>query len=162
MGALFGFLMLATALITFFTVKEPGVPQEESLLGFFETYKRVFQNKPYAIVPDAVEYDYLLTGRRTQGAFYGIWTFGIKIGQALALGITGIVLSCTGYLPDVIQTDSALLGIRLLFGPIPAFFFILAMITLYFYPINEKRYHEILTQIKRMEDTQVSTGCSKK
>ena len=273
MGALFGFIMLATALITFFTVKEPGVPPEESLLGFFETYKRVFQNKPYvlilsvytlhvtaitlvsgiaiyyfkyihhdepkttiamlillgtamifipvsvllakrmgkkgvyglgmlifsivilllyavghthdirvsfalmffagigmgftyalpyAIVPDAVEYDYLLTNRRTQGAFYGIWTFGIKIGQALALGITGLVLSCTGYLPDVVQTDSALLGIRLLFGPIPAFFFILAMIVLYFYPINEKRYHEILKQIKDREDTQVSTGCSKK
>lgn len=50
MGALFGFLMLATALITFFTVKEPGVPQEESLLGFFETYKRVFQNKPYVLI----------------------------------------------------------------------------------------------------------------
>ncbi len=78
---------------------------------------------PYAIVPDAVEYDYLLTGRRTQGAFYGIWTFGIKIGQAMALGITGIVLSCTGYLPDVVQTDSAMHGIRLLLGPIPAVFF---------------------------------------
>ncbi len=106
---------------------------------------------PYAIVPDAVGYDYLLTGRRTQGAFYGIWTFGIKIGQAMALGITGIVLSCTGYLPDVVQTDSAMHGIRLLLGPLPAVFFILAMITLYFYPINEKRYNEILTKIKEME-----------
>ena len=47
---------------------------------------------PYAMVPDAIEYDYLETGERTEGAFYGIWTFCFKIGQALALG--------TGSAPD--------------------------------------------------------------
>jgi len=106
---------------------------------------------PYAIVPDAVEYDYLQTGQRTEGAFYGIWTFGIKIGQAAALGISGAVLSLTGYIADADQTASALFGIRLLLGPIPAVIFMLALITLYYYPINETRYNEILGAIKEME-----------
>jgi GPH family glycoside/pentoside/hexuronide:cation symporter len=106
---------------------------------------------PYAMVPDAVEYDYLLTGERTEGAFYGIWTFGIKIGQAVALGITGLVLSLTGYIPDVVQTPMAALGIRLLIGPISAFIFIVAIIVLYYYPINEERYNEILAEIKGIE-----------
>ena len=104
---------------------------------------------PYAIVPDAIEYDYLRTGKRMEGAFYGIWTFAFKIGQALALGITGGVLSLTGYVPDVEQTASALLGIRLLLGPISAAIFLLALASLYFYPINEKRYNEILLQIEQ-------------
>jgi GPH family glycoside/pentoside/hexuronide:cation symporter len=106
---------------------------------------------PYAMVPDAVEYDYLVTGERTEGAFYGIWTFGIKIGQAVALGITGTVLSLTGYVPDVMQTDTAAFGIRLLLGPIPAVIFGLALLGLYYYPINEQRYNEILADIRRME-----------
>ncbi len=106
---------------------------------------------PYAIVPDVVEYDYLLSGQRTEGAFYGIWTFGIKLGQALALGITGAVLSAVNYVPDVVQTEQSLFGIRLLVGPISAAIFLLAILTLYFYPINEQRYNEILEQIDEME-----------
>ncbi len=259
MGTTFGFIMLLTAFITFFVVKEPEEERPLQNKGFFETYLKVFKNKPYvlilltytlnvaaitvvsgiiiyyfkyihgdeakttlamvillltsmacipvsvklagklgkkfvyglgmaifiipimiislighlfaadltlimmvpagvgmgltyplpyAIVPDAVEYDYLLTGERTEGAFYGIWTFGIKIGQAVALGITGLVLSVTGYVPDVVQTSTATLGIRLLIGPISAAIFILAIVTLYKYPINENRYNEILADIK--------------
>ena len=266
MGAIFGAVMLVTALITFFTVQEPASPTRPPKQGFFNTYLKVFKNKPYvlilatyslhvtaltvvsgiaiyyfkyihnnepqttiamlillvtamvfipvsviaakrigkkrayaigmlvfsiaifilfawghrmplnfsfgmmffagigmgftyampyAMVPDAVEYDYLLTGERTEGAFYGIWTFGIKIGQAVALGITGLVLSITGYVPDVAQTPAASLGIRLLLGPIPAVIFGLALLTLYYYPINEQRYNEILADIRRMESRPV-------
>lgn len=115
-------------------------------IGFGFTYAM-----PWAMVPDAVEYDYLLTKERTEGAFYGIWTFGIKIGQAIALAITGGVLSITGYIPDVVQTSSAEFGIRILLGPISASIFIIGIIVLYFYPINEERYNEILTKIKEIE-----------
>ncbi len=106
---------------------------------------------PWAIVPDAVEYDYLLTGERTEGSFYGIWTFGIKIGQAVALAISGIVLSLSGYVPDVAQAETAKLGIRLLLGPIAAVIYVMGIIVLALYPINEKRYNEILLQIKEKE-----------
>lgn len=106
---------------------------------------------PYAMVPDAVEYDYLITGERTEGAFYGMWTFGIKIGQAIALAITGGVLSLVGYVPDVAQSAMSQFGIRLLLGPIAAAIFILAVASLWLYPINEKRYNEILQEIDEME-----------
>jgi len=109
---------------------------------------------PYAIVADAVEYDYLLTGERSEGAFYGIWTFGIKIGQAVALGITGGVLSLVNYVPNAAQTGSSLLGIRLLLGPISASIFLLSILALWFYPISEERYNDILQQIAEMEKTQ--------
>ncbi|HNW27088.1 MAG TPA: MFS transporter [Spirochaetota bacterium] len=262
MGTIFGAAMLITALITFFSVREPVTERQPFTRGFFETYRKVFRNKPYllilgayalhvtgltivmsvaayyfkyihhdeqmtttamlvllvtafafipvsvilskkfgkkivygagllifaanvmvmfflghlypvtfsialmftagiglgftyvmpwAMVPDAVEYDYLLSGERTEGAFYGIWTFGIKIGQAISLAITGAVLSLSGYVPEAAQTPDALLGIRLLVGPITAVIFIAGAVVLYRYPINEKRYNEILDQIKEME-----------
>lgn len=106
---------------------------------------------PYAIVPDAVEYDYLLTGERREGAFYGIWTFGLKIGQAVSLLIIGGVLTLVHYVPDVAQPDESLLGIRLLIGPIPAVILLAAAVLLYFYPITEERYREICAKIKEMD-----------
>ncbi len=107
---------------------------------------------PWAMVPDAIEYDYLLTGERTEGAFYGIWTFGIKIGQAIALAVTGGILSLTGYVREAVQTTSAEFGIRLLLGPIAAVIFLLAVVVLWMYPINERRYGEIIEAIREREE----------
>jgi GPH family glycoside/pentoside/hexuronide:cation symporter len=116
-------------------------------IGFGFTYAL-----PYAIVPDAIEYDYLKTGQRREGAFYGIWTWALKIGQALAVLAMGWVLSLMGYVADKIpQAPSAELGIRLFLGPIPAAVFVAGAIVLYFYPINEKRYEEIIAEIAKME-----------
>jgi GPH family glycoside/pentoside/hexuronide:cation symporter len=116
-------------------------------IGFGFTYAL-----PYAIVPDAIEYDYLKTGQRREGAFYGIWTWALKIGQAFAALAMGWVLALMGYVADKIpQAPSAELGIRLFLGPIPAAIFILGAIAVYLYPINEKRYKEILAEIAVME-----------
>lgn len=114
---------------------------------------------PWAMVPDAVEYDYLLTGERTEGAFYGVWTFGIKIGMSMSMAIIGGVLSLVGYVPNVAQTGLSLLGIRMLLGPIAGAIFILGIVVLYFYPINEKRYREILKEIAEMEQQSPSAAC---
>jgi GPH family glycoside/pentoside/hexuronide:cation symporter len=107
---------------------------------------------PYAIVADAIEYDYMRTGERREGAFFGIWTWGLKLGQALAALSMGWILQSMGYIKEALpQSPSAELGIRLLLGPIPAAVFLLAAIVLYFYPITEKRYEEIKEQIRIME-----------
>jgi glycoside/pentoside/hexuronide:cation symporter, GPH family len=107
---------------------------------------------PFTIVADAIEYGYLQTGERKEGSFFGIWTWGLKLGQALAALSMGWILQLMGYVKGTLpQTPSAELGIRLLLGPISAAVFILATLVLCFYPITEKRYSEIQTQIKEME-----------
>ena len=110
---------------------------------------------PYAMLPDAIEYDFMLTGERREGAYYGIWTWALKIGQALSVFLMGWILSLSGYIPDVIQSESAKLGIRIFLGPVPAAIFVLGAVILYFYPIDEKRYAEIIDNIKK------KTGVSK-
>ncbi len=67
------------------------------------------------------------------------------------------MLSLTGYVPDVVQTAEASMGIRLLLGPIPAVIFGLALLALYYYPINEQRYNQILSDIRRMEAGELSS-----
>jgi glycoside/pentoside/hexuronide:cation symporter, GPH family len=102
---------------------------------------------PWSIVPDAIDYHFLKTGHRTEGAFYGLWTFSVKLGQAIAMGITGLVFSWMQYVPNAEQSGLALLGIRLLMGPIPTVFFLTALLSLWFYPITRKRYEEIQRSI---------------
>ena len=101
---------------------------------------------PWSIVPDTIEYDYLKRKVKKEGVYYGLWTFLTKVGQAIAALLIGIIL-----IPNVLQSERALFGIRLLIGPITAAFFIIANIILVFYPINRKKYEEIQQQIKNME-----------
>jgi GPH family glycoside/pentoside/hexuronide:cation symporter len=103
---------------------------------------------PYAILPDVTELDYARTGVRREGVFYGLWNFTLKVGQALATALIGWILSAFGYAPDVAQSASSQLGIRLLVGPIPAVFFIAGVVVLSFYPITRKYYEtEIMPKV---------------
>jgi len=98
---------------------------------------------PWSMVPDTIDYGYVKTGVRNSGVYYGLWAFVIKVGSALSLFFLGIVLDIFGYIPDVAQTDSSLLGIRLALGPIPAVFFIIGIIYLFRYPLTMKECAKI-------------------
>jgi len=108
---------------------------------------------PWSIIPDTVEYDYAQSGVRREGIYYGLWTFTIKMGQAAAGLMVGLVLDFCGYIPNVEQTASAVWGIRFLVGPATALFFILGNIVLAYYPIDARRYDEIRQRIAEMEET---------
>jgi GPH family glycoside/pentoside/hexuronide:cation symporter len=95
---------------------------------------------PFAIVPDAIEVEARRTGRREEGAYYGLWNFAIKLSQAGGVAGSGLILGWAGYVADQKQTPSALLAIQALIGPVPAFFFVAAAILLLFYPLDEKAY----------------------
>jgi GPH family glycoside/pentoside/hexuronide:cation symporter len=99
---------------------------------------------PFAMVPDTITYDELRTGRRKEGAYYGIWTFFSKIGSSLALLLSGVILQAGGYIADAVQSAQALFAIRLIIGPVPALIFIGAALLMHFYPLDEKAYREMM------------------
>lgn len=102
---------------------------------------------PWAMVPDAIEFDAVRTGNRKEGAFYGMWTFTSKVGTSLAIALTGLILGAAGYaanLPE--QSSSALGAIRLIIGPLPTVVFLAAMILIERYPIDEKTYARFMAE----------------
>ncbi len=99
---------------------------------------------PWAMVPDVAEYDAITTGERKEGAYYGMWTFVSKLGQALSLGLTGLILAIAGYVADAEQVPAVLVAIRFLLGPIPAVAFAGAVALLSRYPLTEKAYAELV------------------
>ena len=101
---------------------------------------------PFAMVPDAIEVDAVQSGERKEGAFYGVWLFTTKIGQAAAWLLTGLVLALGGYVANAVQAGPAILAIRVMIGPLPALFLLGGVILVQFYPLDEKTYASIIAK----------------
>ncbi len=105
---------------------------------------------PWAMVPDTIEYDAVRTGKRKEGAFYGMWTFTSKVGASLSIFMTGAILGWAKYSPNLSeQLPSARFAIRLLVGPVPAAVFLAAMLLVQFYPLDEKAYEAIMAESRK-------------
>lgn len=103
---------------------------------------------PWAMLPDAVEYDALKSGQRKEGAFYGMWTFVSKVGQSISILTAGAVLSLGGYIADAAQSASSLGAIRLLIGPIPAAVLVAALVLVDRYPLDKDSYDKLIAEEK--------------
>jgi len=96
---------------------------------------------PYALLPDAIEVEARRNGTRDEGAYYGVWNVAVKLGQAGAVGASGLLMGWAGYVAhEVHQGGPALAAIQSLVGPVPAFFFLSAALVLFRYPLDEKTY----------------------
>jgi GPH family glycoside/pentoside/hexuronide:cation symporter len=95
------------------------------------------------MVPDVIEADEMNSGRRREGAYYGVVAFFQKSGTAFMLAIVQWVLALTGYRPGEAQPASALLAIRLMIGVAPAVLLGASMIVAWKSPLG-KREHEAM------------------
>ncbi|MBN1686153.1 MAG: MFS transporter [Spirochaetales bacterium] len=99
---------------------------------------------PHSILPDVVEYDAIKSGIRREGVFSSLWTFSSKIGQAVALALTGFILDLVRYNPDTALEPVTLAGIRILCGPVPVVFYIAGIAVLAAYPITREYYRKMI------------------
>ncbi|MFP4302310.1 MAG: MFS transporter [Spirochaetaceae bacterium] len=143
-----GMLIFGVAVIVFFFLGH-RMPIEFSyvLMGVAGAGFATHYVMPFAMIPDVVEYDAIKNGKRREGVFYGLWTFMSKIGQALGIGLNGLLLSLAGYRQGAAtQSEEAVFVIRLLVGPIPGVFFFAAILVLLGYPITQKVYEELINR----------------
>ena len=101
---------------------------------------------PHSILPDVVEYDAIKSGIRREGVFSSLWTFSSKIGQAIALALTGVILDIVRYAPDTPLEPVTLTGMRLLCGPVPVVFYIAGIAVLAAYPITRTFYKKMIEE----------------
>jgi GPH family glycoside/pentoside/hexuronide:cation symporter len=105
---------------------------------------------PWAIIPDAIEWGEWKTGERHEGMFYSLVTLIRKATTSLAVPAVGLILQYTGYVPNAAQQPpSALLGIRIVIGPIPAVLLCLGILFAILYPLSREEYAEIADELER-------------
>ncbi len=87
---------------------------------------------------DCIEYGTWKNGDRTTGVAFSMQTFTTKLGQAIAGGLGGVLLTTFGYIPNVEQSERTLNGIFSMMTLIPAIGMLLFVIIFgLFYKLNE-------------------------
>ena len=106
---------------------------------------------PWSMLPDVIEHDQLQTGERREGIYYGVWALLTKLTDALGIAVSGWALDWFGYIPNVVQTDTARLGIRLFFGLVPSIAIILSLPLLVWYPITKASHARLRAELADKE-----------
>jgi GPH family glycoside/pentoside/hexuronide:cation symporter len=104
---------------------------------------------PWAIIPDAIEWDEWQTGERHEGMFYSLVTLVQKVASSIAIPLALLLLDATGYVSNAArQPASALWGIRILAGPIPAVLLCTGILFAILYPLSRERYTKVRQELE--------------
>jgi len=105
---------------------------------------------PWAIIPDAIEWEEWQTGERNEGMFYSLITLMGKVGMAIIQPVGLFVLQLSGFKEGqgVAQPASALLGVRLVMGPLPALLLTSGIIMAILYPLTREQHHKIVEELR--------------
>lgn len=99
---------------------------------------------PYSLVPDLVDYYEFKTKERHESIFFGLWMTVHQLGISVAGLALGFTLGMFGYEGTAaVQSDSALLAVRLALGVIPGLFLVLAALVLQKYEVTREVYQSI-------------------
>jgi len=90
------------------------------------------------MMADVADFAEWRTHRRATGVVFAGIVFALKAGLGFGGAICGWLLATYGYVPNAVQSDSALLGIRLTGSVYPAITFLIGVIALLFYGITKK------------------------
>ena len=79
----------------------------------------------WGLVGESIDYNEYLTGKRSEGSIYGVFSLTRRVGQTLSASLAVLMITWFGYVahdPEVpmVQPDSAILGIKLMCILIPA------------------------------------------
>lgn len=112
---------------------------------------------PSSMQADVIDYDELLSGRRREGAFIGLWSIIKKMASALGLGLALPLLALAGYAPGQEQPESVILLLRFLYAGLPSICVITALLVFSRYPLNAKEHariqEELARRVKNMQNS---------
>jgi len=110
----------------------------------------------WAMYTDTADYSELETGRRATGLVMSASLFALKLGVALGASILAWILSGYGYVPNVQQTATSLLGIRMaisIYAAIPA---LIGAGIMFFYPLTNERMVEIEKELNARRSSETA------
>lgn len=111
----------------------------------------------WAFITDIIDYQEVQTGKREDGTVYAVYSFARKVGQALAGGLGGFVLTAIGYVSEApAQTESVSERIYTVATLIPGVCYLIVFFIMQFkYPLtrSEVEKNTAVLQNKRKEES---------
>ncbi len=102
----------------------------------------------WAMYADVADYGEWKFRRRTTGLVFSAAQFAQKFGLTLGGGLSGWLLGSFGFIANIDQTDTSLLGIRLMFTVIPACFAMMNIFALVFYNLSDTQVQQIEIELE--------------
>ena len=106
----------------------------------------------WAMMADVADHSEWVNYRRATGFVFAGVVFALKAGLGIGGAICGAIIDAFGFVPNAMQNESAIEGIKLSTGLIPGVVFFLGVIALFFYSItkgfNEKMQSELAERRK--------------
>ncbi len=116
-GGIFGILFLAHS-ITYVHPLVHGV-----VSGIASGISMVSIQMQWGLVGEAIDYNEMATGKRTEGSIYGTFNLSRRIGQTIGSGFALYALGWIGYEGTAaVQTDGTIFGLKIICVLIPAIF----------------------------------------
>jgi len=109
----------------------------------------------WAMMGDVADHSEWVNNRRATGFVFAGIVFALKAGLGIGGAICGGIIDAFGFVPNVVQSASAIVGIRLTASIIPSITFLIGVFMLFFYPItkslNEKMQEELAERRKKQQ-----------
>jgi len=105
------------------------------------------------LMPQSIDEDELKNGTRREGMFLGVNALITKPANSIGPILATIILVSFGYIQGSdVQSESALLGIKILFLIVPAVATLISLVFIYFYPLHGERLQELERELKILHD----------
>lgn len=101
----------------------------------------------WTMIADAADYSEWKTGRRATGLYFSAATFAQKAGWGIGAAVAGWLLAAFQFVPNVTQSPTALLGIKLLISAIPGVLYMSCGLLMLFYTIDSKLIGVMKTEL---------------
>ncbi len=107
-----------------------------------------------SMTADVIDIDELNSGKRREGIFGAIYWWMVKVGFAIAGGLSGVIIAVVGFNPELATTDqqSAVDGLHAFFCFVPMAGTLIAMYVMKDYNVDEKRAKEIRQELESRKE----------
>lgn len=102
----------------------------------------------WSMYADIADYSEWQTGRRATGLIFSSSSMSQKLGWTLGGAITGWLLALWGFEANMLQTEGARTGIRMMLSFIPAIGAILSAAFIFFYKLNDSFMLKVSTELE--------------
>lgn len=103
----------------------------------------------WAMITDVIDDAEIQNGIREDGSVYALYSFARKLGQALAAGLSGMLLDMIGYSSETAFEPSVTEGIYNITVIVPAIgFLVLTLILMFWYPLHKRKVEENVQILK--------------
>jgi len=106
---------------------------------------------PSSLQADVIDYDEMVSGKRREGQYVGLWSVAKKLSAAVGVGTGLTVLGVVGYVPNVEQSENVKWVIRSFYALIPSICNFLAIVIALFYPLSGEIHRRIIDAIDALK-----------